>query len=72
MELNPNWLVGFVDAEGCFRISMIRNKNLKGKALPWSVRLYFQIGLHRKDEAILELIKSELVPFVALQQKAPA
>ena len=49
-----------LEGMGCFRISMIRNKNLKGKALPWSVRLYFQIGLHRKDEAILELIKSEL------------
>ena len=60
MKLNPNWVIGFVDAEGCFRISIIKNKNFKGKALPLSVRLYFQIGLHRKDEAILELIQSEL------------
>jgi hypothetical protein len=60
--LNPNWVIGFVDAEGCFRISIIKNKNIKGKALPLSVRLYFQIGLHRKDEAILELIASELGP----------
>jgi len=58
--LNPNWVIGFVDAVCCFRISIIKNKNIKGKALPLSVRLYFQIGLHRKDEAILELIASEL------------
>ena len=60
MKLNPNWVIGFTDAEGCFRISIIKNKNSKGKALPLSVRLYFQIGLHRKDEAILKLIRSEL------------
>jgi len=75
------WISGFVDAEGCFRISIIKNKNYKGdpwspslysekaietkrgvgnNALPLSVRLYFQIGLHLKDEAILNLIKSEL------------
>lgn len=42
------------------RGGVIKNKNSKGKALPLSVRLYFQIGLHRKDEAILELIRSEL------------
>lgn len=54
MKLNPNWVIGFTDAEGCFRISIIKNKNSKGKALPLSVRLYFQIGLHRKDEAILK------------------
>lgn len=52
-----------MDAEGCYRISIIKNKNSKGKALPLSVRLYFQIGLHRKDEAILKLIRSELGVF---------
>jgi hypothetical protein len=65
MKLNPNWVIGFVDAECCFRLSIIKNQNFNprkgaGKALPWSVRLYFQIGLHRKDEAILKLIQSEL------------
>jgi hypothetical protein len=29
-------------------------------SLPLSVRLYFQIGLHRKDEYILRLIQSVL------------
>jgi hypothetical protein len=62
-SLSAWWLTGFVDAEGCFRISLLRNINYKekgGKALPFKVRLYFQIGLHRKDEAILELIQSQL------------
>jgi len=75
------WISGFVDAEGCFRISIIKNKNYKGNpwspslydekkaietkgvdnnAIPLSVRLYFQIGLHLKDEAILKWIKSRI------------
>jgi len=55
--LNPWFVTGFTDAEACFRISIIKNKNYKpglskdtGGArlttLPLSVRLYFQIGLH--------------------------
>lgn len=73
---SKGWVSGFVDAEGCFRVSIIKNKNFKGN--PWqpslylsetegakfitplSVRLYFQIGLHLKDEYILQEIKSEL------------
>lgn len=63
--------------EGCFRISIIKNKNYKGNpwspslysektnglgnnTIPLSVRLYFQIGLHLKDEKILKLIQSTL------------
>ncbi len=28
-RLNPYWLVGFTDGEGCFSISIFRNKSLK-------------------------------------------
>ena len=28
-----DWIAGFVDAEGCFRLSIIKNKNFKGN--PW-------------------------------------
>jgi hypothetical protein len=33
-----NWIAGFVDAEGCFRISIIKNKNYKDN--PWLSSLY--------------------------------
>ena len=33
-----NWIAGFVDAEGCFRISIIKNKNYKDN--PWISSLY--------------------------------
>ena len=54
-SLDPNYISGFIDAEGCFHISILRNNNLK---LGVSVRAIFQISLHRKDQALIERISS--------------
>jgi len=54
-KLNPNWITGFSDAEGCFTVSLIQNHKFK---VGWKVQTKFQIGLHTKDLAILLLIKS--------------
>jgi len=51
------WITGFTDTEGCFRISVLKNKELKTQ---WGVRLSFQISLHAKDKAILNLIQYKL------------
>ena len=56
-SLSPWWVTGFSDAEGCFRISILKNKELKIK---WGVRAFFQISLHGKDKALLELIRLKL------------
>ena len=50
-KLNPNYVSGFIDAEGCFHISVVKNLTLSTGA---SVRAIFQISLHRKDEALLK------------------
>lgn len=50
--LNPHYIVGFVDGEGCFSISL--NKN--GNRLP-EVRLIFEIELREDDEPILHEIR---------------
>ena len=36
--ISGDWIAGFVDAEGCFRLSIIKNKNFKGN--PWLPSLY--------------------------------
>ena len=51
---DPLFVSGFTDGEGCFLVSITENKNSK---LGWQVRLYFSIGLHIKDKALLEQIK---------------
>ena len=53
--LDSNYIVGFVDGEGCFSITI--NKN--GSKLP-EVRLIFEIELREDDEAILKEIKAIL------------
>lgn len=53
--LNPHYIVGFVDGEGCFSITL--NKN--GGRIP-EVRLIFEIELREDDEPILREIQATL------------
>uniref|UniRef100_UPI0030E37AE1 hypothetical protein n=1 Tax=Ophiocordyceps sobolifera TaxID=94213 RepID=UPI0030E37AE1 len=61
-KLSPYTLTGLVDAEGCFRISILNNRNFKkdNGNVPFNTRLYFQLSLHKKDENVLELLKDSL------------
>ena len=60
--LPPYALTGLVDAEGCFRISILKNKNFQENSgnVPFKTRLYFQLSLHKKDENLLKLLKDNL------------
>jgi len=55
-KLNPMWITGFTDAEGCFSIIIEIKDPLK-----WKVRSSFEINLHKRDIDILYKIKSFLV-----------
>ena len=46
-QLDPNWVTGFVDGEGCFHVAVRKNENLK---LGWEVMPGFTIVLHNKDK----------------------
>lgn len=54
-KLNPNWVTGFVDAEGCFYVQIDKRKNSKSA---WKTQPCFQIKLHIKDKDLLLQIKS--------------
>ena len=56
--LNPWFITGFTDAEGCFSIGIRPDAKLKTK---WRVSPAFIIKLHKKDLTILELIKNTLI-----------
>ena len=54
-KLDPNWVTGFVDAEGCF--SVIIEIPSASYDLKKKVRVSFEINLHEKDEEILNKIQ---------------
>ena len=56
-ELNPWFITGFSDAEGCFTIKVQPNAKLKTK---WRVRPVFSITLHLKDLSLLEVLQKTL------------
>ena len=55
-KLNPHYLVGLVDGEGCFCVSF--NKHKSNRLL--EVRLLFEIELREDDREILERVKQTL------------
>ena len=56
-KLNPWFITGFTDAEGCFSISIQPSVKMKTN---WRVKPVFLIKLHVKDLLILENIKNTL------------
>jgi hypothetical protein len=52
-RLDTNWVVGFVDGEGCFHVSINKLKCMK---LGWQVLPEFRIVQHEKDELLLQKI----------------
>src|SRR3954470_5237121 len=54
-SLHPQFITGFPDAESSFFITFIKsNKSPVG----YYIQLSFQIGVHKKDRFLLELVKS--------------
>lgn len=54
-NLDPNWIRGFVDGEGCFSIIILKYPQYK---LGWRTKTMFSITLHQKDITILENIQA--------------
>lgn len=54
-KLDPNWVTGFIDGDGCFHISIVEDIKTKTS---WRVRPHFQIGTHIKDIVLMEDIKN--------------
>jgi len=55
LTMDPWFLTGFVDAEGCFTLGISKNKY--GKT-GWSIQLFFSLALHQKDTELLERVQN--------------
>ena len=54
MDLNAQWIVGFVDGEGCFHIGINKNQEMK---LGVQVLPEFTVVQHQVDEQVLYALK---------------
>uniref|UniRef100_UPI00211461E4 hypothetical protein n=1 Tax=Aspergillus sclerotioniger TaxID=319627 RepID=UPI00211461E4 len=55
--INPYYLTGFADGEGCFNLSIFKDSRM---LTGWQVKPIFKISLHNKDRELLESIKRYL------------
>jgi hypothetical protein len=53
-SINPWFITGFTDAEGCFMVNVLKLPKLR---VGWRVQPVFQIGLHSRDEELLNNIQ---------------
>jgi hypothetical protein len=52
-ELDASWIVGFVDGEGCFCVSVHRNPYVR-RTLGWQILPAFQVYQHQDHRDVLE------------------
>jgi LAGLIDADG endonuclease len=52
-RLDASWVVGFVDGEGCFSVSVHRNPFVR-RTRGWQILPTFQVYQHRDHRAVLE------------------
>ena len=56
-KIHPGFITGFIDGEGSFSISLLKDPKYK---CGWRVKPVFTLGLHRKDEILLKDIQNTL------------
>lgn len=55
MKLHAQWIVGFVDGEGCFHVSIVKNQTMKTK---YQVIPEFVVTQHKRDIKVLYALKT--------------
>ncbi len=55
MTLSNDWIVGFIDGEGCFSFSLIKNENLR---FGYQIQGEFTVVQHKRDIQLLYELKT--------------
>jgi hypothetical protein len=53
-QLDPLWIVGFVDGEGCFSVSVHRNPRFARRTRGWQLHPVFHVYQHERYREVLE------------------
>jgi hypothetical protein len=67
--LDPGWVVGFTDGEGCFSVSIHRN-DLARPTRGWHVQPTFQVSQHADHSAVLHQLR-EFFSCGSVRRKGP-
>ena len=54
LELDAGWVVGFVDGEGCFSVSIHHNPRFAKRTWGWQIHPVFHVYQHEVHRAVLE------------------
>jgi hypothetical protein len=54
LELDPQWVVGFVDGEGCFSVSIHQHPGVR--SFGWQVNPVFQVSQHQDSRLVLDAL----------------
>ena len=57
IELDPGWIVGFTDGEGCFSVSFHRNERYASRSFGWQINPTFHLYQHEDHQDILEAVR---------------
>jgi hypothetical protein len=57
LQLEPLWIAGFVDGEGCFSVSVHRN-HFMHRHLGWQLQAAFQVYQHQNHRDVLDALRS--------------
>ena len=57
ITLDPAWIVGFVDGEGCFSVSFHRNERYAGRSFGWQINPTFHLYQHLRYRFILDAVQ---------------
>ena len=65
LELDPQWVVGFVDGEGCFSVSIHAHPGVR--SFGWQINTVFHVYQHQDARFALDA----LIPFLAAAECGP-
>ena len=57
-QLDPSWIVGFVDGEGCFSVAVHANPRNARRTGGWQLTATFQVYQHEREKALLESLQA--------------
>ena len=58
VELDPWWVVGSVDGEGCSSVAVHHNARYARRTGGWQLTPVFQVSQHEKERELLDRVRS--------------